>query len=89
VLVEAMACGLPVVSTAVAGVPELIIHNHNGLLYQPHDVKGIAAGMAALLRDEGRRKRLGQAARQTVLDSFDLEAGAGQIAGLFRQMGVV
>jgi glycosyltransferase involved in cell wall biosynthesis len=87
VLVEAMACGLPVVSTAVAGVPELVIHDQNGLLYRPHDVKGIAEGMAALIDDADLRKRLGEAARQTVLDHFDLKSGAGQIAGLFQQMG--
>jgi glycosyltransferase involved in cell wall biosynthesis len=89
VLVEAMACGLPVVSTAVAGIPELVIHETNGLLFQPHDVEGIAAGLAALLRDEDQRKQMGEAARQTVLDRFDLKAGACQMAGLLQQIGTV
>jgi glycosyltransferase involved in cell wall biosynthesis len=89
VLVEAMSCGLPVVSTAVAGIPELVVHDHNGLLFPPHDVKGIAAGLAELLSDEGRRRRLGVAARQSVLDRFDLNAGACQMAGLFEQIRTV
>jgi glycosyltransferase involved in cell wall biosynthesis len=88
VLVEAMACGLPVVSTAVAGIPELVIDDYNGLLFAPHDLQGIAAGLAALITDEIRRRRLGEAARKTVLDRFDLKAGACHMAGLFRQMGV-
>jgi glycosyltransferase involved in cell wall biosynthesis len=83
VLVEAMACGLPVVSTEVAGVPELVTHAHNGLLVPPQDVSAIAAALAALLDDVPRRRRLGAAARQTVVERFDLQAGAQQMAALF------
>jgi glycosyltransferase involved in cell wall biosynthesis len=85
VLVEAMACGVPVVSTAVAGVPELVRHDENGLLVAPHDVPALAESLAALLRDEPRRARLGAAARQTVVDHFDLRVAAQQLAGLFAQ----
>ncbi|HWQ11967.1 MAG TPA: glycosyltransferase [Roseiflexaceae bacterium] len=83
VLLEAMACGLPVVSTAVAGIPELVRHDHNGLLAAPRDVPAIAASLAALLNDEALRARLGAAARQTAVDNFDLHARARQIAALF------
>ncbi len=83
VLVEAMACGLPVVSTAVAGIPELVEHDHNGILAAPHDVEAITAGLAALLDDEPRRRRLGAAARQTATERFDLRTGAQQMAALF------
>jgi len=83
VLVEAMACGLPVVSTAVSGVPELVHHEANGLLVPPHDAPALAAALAALLDDPLRRARLGQAARRTVVEHFDLRAGAGQLAALF------
>jgi glycosyltransferase involved in cell wall biosynthesis len=86
VLVEAMACGLPVVTTAVAGIPELVIHNHNGLLFQPHDAQGIAAGLAALLGDQDLCRRLGQAARRTVMECFDSRVGASRMADLFRQI---
>jgi glycosyltransferase involved in cell wall biosynthesis len=85
VLVEAMACGVPVVSTAVAGIPELVRHNENGLLVAPHDVPALAEALAALLRDAPRRARLGAAARQTVVDRFDLRVAAQQLAGLFAQ----
>lgn len=83
VLVEAMACGLPVVSTAVAGIPELVRHDHNGLLTAAHDVAGLADALAALLGDRGRRARMSVAARQTVVEHFDLRAAAQQIATLF------
>jgi glycosyltransferase involved in cell wall biosynthesis len=83
VLLEAMACGLPVVSTRVAGVPELVEHECNGLLTEPHDVQGIAAALASLLEDTTKRKRLGEAARRTVIERFDLDAGANRLAALF------
>jgi glycosyltransferase involved in cell wall biosynthesis len=87
VLVEAMACAVPVVSTAVAGVPELVQHDVNGLLVAPHDIPAIADALAALLTDEPRRARLGAAARQTVVDHFDLHAAAEQLADLFDHAG--
>ena len=87
VLVEAMACAVPVVSTAVAGVPELVQHDVNGLLVAPHDRLAIADALAALLTDEPRRARLGAAARQTVVDHFDLHAAAEQLAELFDHAG--
>jgi glycosyltransferase involved in cell wall biosynthesis len=84
VLVEAMACGVPVVSTTVAGVPELVTHEVNGLLAAPHDVTTVAAELAALLSDERKRRQLGRVARNTVAEQFDLRAGALQLNNLFR-----
>jgi glycosyltransferase involved in cell wall biosynthesis len=85
VLVEAMACGLPVVSTAVAGIPELVRHEHNGLLAAPHDHAGLAAQLSRLLGDRALRMQLAAAARQTVVEQFDLHVAARQIAELFAQ----
>jgi glycosyltransferase involved in cell wall biosynthesis len=85
VLVEAMACGVPVVSTRAAGIPELVRHDENGLLVEPRDVSGLAAALTALLEDRSLRERLGAAGRQTVVESFDLRAAARQIAALFGQ----
>jgi glycosyltransferase involved in cell wall biosynthesis len=85
VLVEAMACGLPAVSTAVSGIPELIRHEYNGLLAQPRDIAGLAAHLGRLLADTQQRKQFGGAARHTVVEHFDLHAAARQIAELFEQ----
>lgn len=86
VLVEAMACALPVVSTAVAGIPELVQHDHNGLLVAPHDVDGLVAALAALLDDPARRERLGAAARRTVVERFSLHVAVREIAALFERV---
>jgi glycosyltransferase involved in cell wall biosynthesis len=83
VLVEAMACGLPVVSTDVAGIPELVRHGQNGLLVAPHDDEGLAAALATLLDDLEQRRRLGAEARRTVIEGFDVRAAACQLATLF------
>ena len=85
VLVEAMACGLPVVSTSVAGIPELVKPDQNGLLVAPHDADALFAALAALLADPDRRKQLGEAARRTVVEHFDLRAAARELAVLFEQ----
>jgi glycosyltransferase involved in cell wall biosynthesis len=83
VLVEAMACGLPVVSTAISGIPELVTHDQNGMLVAPRDPEALADALAALLDDEARRSELGAAARRTVVEGFDLRAAARELAALF------
>ena len=85
VLVEAMACGLPVVSTTVAGIPELVESGENGVLVPPRDVAALAGALAALLRDPAERARMARAARRTVVEHFDLQAAAQQIADLFEK----
>jgi glycosyltransferase involved in cell wall biosynthesis len=59
--VEAMACGVPVVATAVGGMIDTVVHDVTGLHVPPRDVEAIAAALAALLGDEPRRRRLGAA----------------------------
>jgi glycosyltransferase involved in cell wall biosynthesis len=71
VLVEAMAMELPVVSTNVSGIPELIEDHVNGLLVPQKNVTSLAAALTELLNDSDLRLRLGTAARRTVRRSFD------------------
>jgi glycosyltransferase involved in cell wall biosynthesis len=85
VLVEAMACGVPVVATAISGIPELVVHEQNGLLVAPHDPVAIADALAVLLDDDARRTQLGAAARSTVVEHFDLRAAARELAALFER----
>jgi glycosyltransferase involved in cell wall biosynthesis len=83
VLLEAMAVGLPVVTTEVAGIPELVENNQNGLLYRPHDVEGISSGIIELLRNEEKRKQLGSAAARKVREQFDVAQAAQRLKTLF------
>ena len=79
VLVEAMACGLPVVATDAGGVGELVRHDVNGLLAEPGDAVGLAALLGSLLADRGRAARLGAAARRTAEQLYDIDAAAREL----------
>jgi glycosyltransferase involved in cell wall biosynthesis len=83
VLVEAMAVGLSVITTAVAGIPELVDHDQNGFLYQQHDVEGISSGITELLRDAEKRRQLGDAALKKVTEQFDIALAANRLKALF------
>jgi glycosyltransferase involved in cell wall biosynthesis len=83
VLVEAMAVGLPVITTAVSGIPELVEHNRNGLLYQSHDVQSIASGIIELLRNAEKRRKLGEAGSKKVREQFDVTQAAKRLKSLF------
>jgi glycosyltransferase involved in cell wall biosynthesis len=71
VLVEAMAMGLPVVSTTVAGVPELVEHGHTGLLVPEQDPAALALAIERLMDDPGLRATMGARARLHVSERFD------------------
>lgn len=89
VLVEAMACGVPVVSTRVSGIPELIEHSVNGLLVEPHDPAALAEAIARVLDDQRLAARLAAAARHTVETRFDVRVAAARLIDLFSNGGRV
>lgn len=70
VLVEAMSMGLPVVSTAIASIPELIHGGHNGILVPPHHPESLTEALSLLLQNHARRRSLGIEARKTVEEDF-------------------
>ncbi len=71
-VMEAMAAGLPVVSTAVGGVPELVRHGETGLLVPSEDRDALAGALQALIDDPARRQAMGAAARQHAIEHFDI-----------------
>jgi glycosyltransferase involved in cell wall biosynthesis len=71
-VLEAMAAGLPVVSTAVGGVPELVQHGATGLLVPAGDARALAEAMAQIGFDAPLRAAMGDIARQTALERFDV-----------------
>jgi glycosyltransferase involved in cell wall biosynthesis len=71
-LMEAMACGLPVVSTAISGIPELVESDRTGYLVPPRDPVGLANSLQALAADASLRERMGSAGRKKVLNEFNI-----------------
>ncbi len=88
VLMEAMACGLPVVASRLSGIPELVDHGENGFLVRPGDVGGIVEALLRLYRDPVLRTRLGIHGRAKVLREFDVRRNAETLAQLFREKGL-
>ena len=69
-LMEAMACGLPAVATAVGGIPEMVEAGVTGRLVPPGDVAALAAAMEGLIADREARRRMGMAARKVAEARF-------------------
>ncbi len=85
-LMEAMAMEIPTISTTVSGIPELIDDGRHGLLVPPQDPAAVADAIERLLADETLRLKLGRAARQKIVNDFNVDKSAAQIADLFRQL---
>ena len=71
-VIEAMSSGLPVVSTAAGGVPDLFESGKEGFIVQPGDVRGLSDAIALLLRDREARESLGIAAALRAKGNFDV-----------------
>ena len=82
VLMEAMAMGLPVVSTRIMGIPELIEENHGGLLVAPGRADELASALERLLADTTLIEKLTANARAKVLAEFDCTATAKELHAL-------
>ncbi len=82
VIAEAMATGVPVVSTDVSGVPELVIHGQTGLLARPNDPASFADALERLLADPAQAASLARAARQRLVRDFDLWTTTRQLHAL-------
>lgn len=79
VLLEAMAIGIPVISTAISGITELVESGMNGLLVPEKNAQAIADALIRLACDAGLRAHLGQAGSRTVHQNFTLEHNVGQV----------
>ena len=85
VLMEAMSCGLPAVTTDISGIPELISNGVNGLLVSPDDPEALAAALQRLNEDPVLAASLGEQAKKTIKQDFEGEQTARLLAGLFFQ----
>lgn len=82
-IVEALASGVPVVTTPVTGIPEVVRDGHNGLLVPPGDAAALADALERLIRDPVLYERLRAGARPSVEGAFDLADSARALTRLF------
>ena len=80
-----LALGVPVVSTNVSGIPELIRNGENGLLVPAGDAEALAQALGRILREPALRERLAMHARTTIEAEFNLETIAANLECLFRE----
>lgn len=85
-VMEAMACGLPVVATEVGGIPDIIDSNRTGILVQKEDDRKLAEALTSLLQDSGRRERMGEAAYAFACEHLDARRTAERLVGLYREL---
>jgi colanic acid/amylovoran biosynthesis glycosyltransferase len=82
-VLEAMALGLPVVTTPLNGLPEAVVHERTGLLVPEHDPAALAAALERLLGDANLRERLARHARLHVEERFSLARNVRMLRSLF------
>jgi len=85
VLMEAMAMALPVISTRITGIPELIDDGHSGLLVAPGRADQLADAIERLVGDPSLCREIGARARDRVLHEFNAELSASDLHGLFAE----
>ncbi|WP_134699026.1 glycosyltransferase [Ammoniphilus sp. YIM 78166] len=86
VLKEAMACGLPVVSTWHSGIPELVEHKKTGYLVEERDKKALAQAILKLIRNPEQWEKMGEKGRKKVVRKFNISKQAKKLEKLYSKL---
>lgn len=86
-ILEAMACGIPIIATAVGGIPDVIENNVHGILLSPGDVGALARELVRLSSDRELRERLRQAAFGRVQSHYSIAVIAAAVEDLYMELG--
>ena len=87
-LLEAMSWGLPVVTTPVGGIPQVVTHEMNGWLVEPGHIDELAAALSVLLEHPTTRSRLGKAARSTIEAHYTLDRALQRLGEFYGRFGL-
>lgn len=85
-IVEASACGVPIIATLVGGTPDVLIEGVTGLGIAVADVEGTAAAMQSLAVNPELRQRYGEAGRDLVIERFSETAAIDRLIGIYRRV---
>ncbi len=86
VLLEALACGTPVVATRVGGIPDIVQDHENGLLVPPNDPLKLADAIQYLIDNEEARTRIANEGRKSVVERFSLDAITKRLCSIYENM---
>jgi glycosyltransferase involved in cell wall biosynthesis len=86
VLIEALACGTPIVAFEAGGVPDVVRHMETGYLARPKDAVDLAHGIQVLLQDESLRRRMGQRGRAIAEAEYSLEVQGRRYVNIYEEV---
>ena len=85
-IMEAMACGLPVVATEVGGIPEVVKDGENGILIDKKDVKSIVHSLEKLIENKSMCKKMGEHGRITIEEKFSWNNSAKKLIEIYNKI---
>ena len=85
-LMEAMACGCPVVASNVGGNPELVRNGETGLLFEAGDASGLATALQTLIENQPLRKRLASAGSEFIREHFSIRVSAERMGEIYGEL---
>jgi glycosyltransferase involved in cell wall biosynthesis len=88
VIAEAMGSGLPVVTTPIAGIPEMVVDNANGFLVPPGDPASLADALDKVMGDKALAQRLGAHGRERAQEFFSIATSANALRELFKRLSL-
>lgn len=83
VILEAMACGIPIVSTTVGAIPDVVRDGVDGLLVAPYDVPALTTALRTLVLSPGMRAQMGASARARAMEKYDVSVLSSRLAPLY------
>jgi glycosyltransferase involved in cell wall biosynthesis len=86
VIVEAMLAGIPVVASAVGGIPEIVVEGETGLLVPPNDVEALAQSLGRIADDPGLRNDMAARCTSVALEHFTAKTMAADFEALYREL---
>lgn len=86
VAIEAMLSKKPVVAANHGGLTETVLHNHNGLLFEPNNAESLAISLEELINDEGKRKQFGENGYNRTIEHFSLEKHVEKFEAIFEKI---
>ncbi len=85
-VVEASACGLPVIASNIGGLPEVVRDNETGFLVEPENIEAIAEKILLLAKDQNLRHQMGTKGRQFVLEHYNWSENADQMLKVYQKL---